>query len=233
MWDEVLAKKYGEPIDVANAVFEEYEKDDYKSKILKVDMTGSKILFAKKLDVMNEEFDTYVGALVADLIYKQHTLRTQTKENLEKVDNSSSNPLSQMLVDDLQRTDHLVYVDTALNLTEKESKAIKDGEPMDTDMVVKRSSQIAEKAYSFLKTLCVPKESTFSDLAYLKNMRLKTQIVDAKLAMQLEKDPNKAIRPMRVSEAGPDLEPVVIAGVAFFLDHINQLAVPVQPEALP
>ena len=38
-------------------------------------MTGASILFSKKLDVMNEEFDTYLGALVADLIYKQHVLR--------------------------------------------------------------------------------------------------------------------------------------------------------------
>ena len=52
-----------------------------------------------------------------------------------------------MLIDDLKRTEHLVYVDTALNLTEAESKAILDKEPIDPEKVVKRSAQIAEKAH--------------------------------------------------------------------------------------
>ena len=29
------------------------------------------------------------------------------------------------------------------------------------------------------------------------------------------------------------MEPVVIAGVAFYLDHENQIAIPVEPTALP
>lgn len=64
-------------------------------------------------------------------------------------------------------------------------------------------------------------------------MRLKTQIVNAQFAVELEEHPDKIIRPVRISEAGPELEPVVIAGVAFYLDHINQVAVPVHPETLP
>ena len=70
MCDEVLEKKYGEPLDVATAVFAEFETKEYKSRKLREDMTGAHVLFAKKLDVMNEEFDTHMGALVADLIYK-------------------------------------------------------------------------------------------------------------------------------------------------------------------
>ena len=70
MCEEVLSQKYGEPLDVAKAVFAEFETDEFKSGVLKTDMTAAHILFAKKLDVMNDEFDTHVGALVADLIFK-------------------------------------------------------------------------------------------------------------------------------------------------------------------
>lgn len=63
-------KKYGEPLDVATHIFKEFETEDYKAKKLRDDLTAQKVFFAKKLDVMNEEFDSYVGALVADLIYR-------------------------------------------------------------------------------------------------------------------------------------------------------------------
>ena len=68
--DERLAKKYGEPYDVAANIFKEFETKDFRARRLKDDLTGAKVLFHKKLDVMNEEFDTYVGALVADLIFR-------------------------------------------------------------------------------------------------------------------------------------------------------------------
>lgn len=76
MFEEVLSKKYGEPIDIAQHIFAEFETKDYKHKLLRNDLTAKNILFSKKLDVMNEEFDQLVGAMVADLIYKQHVLRS-------------------------------------------------------------------------------------------------------------------------------------------------------------
>lgn len=75
MAEEILSKHYGEPYDYASQIFKEFETKQYRSQRLRDDMTGASILFSKKLDVMNEEFDTYLGALVADLIYKQHVLR--------------------------------------------------------------------------------------------------------------------------------------------------------------
>ena len=74
--DEQLFKNYGEPYDVASTIFSKFETADFKPEKLRDDMTGKRIFFAKKLDVMNEEFDTYVGAMVADLIYRQHVLRS-------------------------------------------------------------------------------------------------------------------------------------------------------------
>lgn len=140
MCKEVIAKMYGEPLDIASAVFTEFEKPEYKSGHFKTDMTGAHILFAKKMDVMNDEFDAHMGALVADLIFKQHTLRSQTKMNLQRVDNATSNPLSKMLLDDLKRTEHLVFVDTALNISDDDRKAVLDGKPIDTERVASRSS---------------------------------------------------------------------------------------------
>jgi len=74
--------------------------------------------------VINEEFDTYVGAMVADLILKQHTLRAQSKANFESHGNSSNNEMSQILLEELSRTEHLVYVDTAIELSEAERDAV-------------------------------------------------------------------------------------------------------------
>ena len=139
MADEVMSKKYGEPIDVATHIFREFEAPAYKCRMLRDDMTGAEILYHKKLDVMNEEFDTYIGALVADLIYKQHILRSQTQKNLETL-KAMNNMQSQMLLDDMKRTDHLVYVDSALNISEEDDQAIKNKEPINVDRVVKRSA---------------------------------------------------------------------------------------------
>ena len=70
MADEVVGKKFGEPLDVATHIFREFETKAYKCKMLRDELTGADVLFHKKLNVMNEEFDTYIGALVAELIYK-------------------------------------------------------------------------------------------------------------------------------------------------------------------
>ena len=103
-------------------------------------MTQAKVFFAKKLDVMNEEFDTYLGALVADLIFKQHTLRSQVKSNLERVDNFANSELSQMLIEDLKRTDHLVHVENVMNLTEEELEKVRTGGDLDYSKVIQRKS---------------------------------------------------------------------------------------------
>ena len=229
MHEEVLSKKYGEPLDVATSIFKEFETKAYKAERLRDDLTGNQVLFAKKLDVMNEEFDTHIGAIVADLIFRQHTLRCQVQSNLQKVDNAANNPLTRMMVEEQKRTDHLIYVDTTLNVSDSEERAIKNGEPIDRRKIMKRSVQIAEKAHEFLKKLAVPIESAFSDPAYLRSIKIKTQIVDEKLARQLEKRPNFPIRPLAPGPMTSHLEPVVLGGVAFFLDHINQMVIPVKP----
>lgn len=82
-----------------------------------------------------------------------------------------------MLIEDMKRTDHLIYVDTTLSLTEQEHEAVKNQEPIDFDRVAQRKSQIAEQAYKFLMSLQTPLESTFSDTVYLHHLNLKQQVV--------------------------------------------------------
>ena len=62
-------------MDVAENIFKEFETKAYDSDKLKINMTAKKLWFDRKLEVMNDEFDSYIGALVASLVLKQHSLR--------------------------------------------------------------------------------------------------------------------------------------------------------------
>lgn len=79
----------------------------------------------------------------------------------------------------------------------------------------------------------VPLDSQFSDANFLRHLNVKTQVLSQKVMKELDKDPRYLIRPKDPGQRLPMLEPVVVAGVAFYLDHENQLAVPMKPVALP
>jgi len=66
---------------------------------------------------------------VADQIFKSHILRSQQQHNLEMIANKKGagsqqagpqSVLSALLMEELGRTDYLVYVDEALELTDEE-----------------------------------------------------------------------------------------------------------------
>ena len=65
MVENSIEKIYGEPLEFANKVFENFDTSSFRSKRLREDLCHKNILFNKKLDVMNDEFDEFVGALVA------------------------------------------------------------------------------------------------------------------------------------------------------------------------
>lgn len=54
------------------------------------------------------------------------------------------------MIEELRRTDHLVYVDTALELKDEEREAIKQQDAIDYDKIAKRRSQIAQRAHEYL-----------------------------------------------------------------------------------
>ena len=79
-----------------------------------------------------------------------------------------------MLLEDLKRNEHLVYVDTAMNLRPEDDEAIRHYDPFNDQVnVYERSTQIAQKAHGFLERLNVSAESQFSDTSYLKHLQLK------------------------------------------------------------
>ena len=49
----------------------------------------------------------------------------------------------------------------------------------------------------------------------------------------MEKHPKRPIHTVMPGQGGPNLEPIVLAGVAFYLDHENQMVIPIEPAALP
>ena len=82
MVEHSIDKIYGEPLEFANRVFEGFETSDFKSKRLREDIVHRNILFNKKLDVMNDEFDEFIGALVAQLIFQQCIIDEKRKKNV-------------------------------------------------------------------------------------------------------------------------------------------------------
>ena len=65
MVESTIEQKHGEPLDFANEVFKAFEGKDFRSKRLREDLCHRNVLFNKKLDVMNDEFDELIAALVA------------------------------------------------------------------------------------------------------------------------------------------------------------------------
>ena len=53
-------------------------------------------------------------------------------------------------MDEMSRTEHLVHVDNAMDLTDNERAQIKLSGPIDMEKLVRRRSQIAKKAHEFL-----------------------------------------------------------------------------------
>ena len=69
MLENSIEKKFGEPLDMATKVFQDFETKDFKAKRLREDLCHRNVIFNKKLDVMNDEFDEFIAALVAQLIF--------------------------------------------------------------------------------------------------------------------------------------------------------------------
>lgn len=80
----------------------------------------------------------------------------------------------------MQRTDHLVHVDTAFEMSETEHSAIKTEQlPAEyREMMFERRSKIALRAHEFLSGMQVPIEAQFSDLNYFKFMKMKTKLIN-------------------------------------------------------
>jgi hypothetical protein len=77
-YNQFVAKKVdtkvGNAIDVANRVLEPLEKNHFKYDHISGDLIHKNILFHKKLEIINLEFDDKIAALVAQLLFKQYVI---------------------------------------------------------------------------------------------------------------------------------------------------------------
>ena len=79
------------------------------------------------------------------------------------------------MIEELGRTEQLVYVDTALPKPEQEDNLgdISSTKPIDQERILERRTRIAEKAYGFLKQLKVPQKALFTDPSYYRHLKTK------------------------------------------------------------
>ena len=171
------------------------------------------MFFHKKLDVINLEFDGKIAALVAQLLFKQSVVEEKKKELLQKLSISNNNEEIRQLKHELSNTEGLFKVDDTMAFTIDERKLISDPKYQPSELELRRRiTRISRKAMQFLRKLKVPNEQIFSDPKFHKAMKIKA-IPEPKLSLQKRRN----------------LKPVIVAGIAFYLDHDNQIAVPMSP----
>lgn len=209
----------GQALEVANKVLEPLDPDTFKYQLLKDDLMHQNMFYHKKLDVINMEFDGKIAALVAQLLFKQSIVESQKKDLLKKLAASRDNEEIRQLKKELQNRDGIFKVDDTMHFTADERKKLNDPKFQPNEYELrKRITRISMKALQFLKKLNVPNEAIFSNSKLSKAMRIRAEKVD---------DGN--FLAMAQKNIQPNLKPVIVAGVAFYLDHDNQMAVPMDP----
>jgi hypothetical protein len=176
--DEKIENLLGDPLTIAQEMLAPFETPAFKSEKLVNDLYHKNVLFHKKLDVINSEFDEMIAALVAQLIFKQHVVNEQKKVLLDHVKNSRDvNGTAAILKSELSNNSHLLYVDDTLRFNSNERHAFTNAQFDPNDAFLrKRMTMIAENAMKFLKKLSVPKESIFSDQKFFRTLRLRAEV---------------------------------------------------------
>ena len=122
--------------------------------------------------------------------------------------------------------DHLVHVDTLIT---DPSKRVDFSAPDGTHRLARRANNIAIKAYEFLRKMKVPNDAMFSHSRYWTHKRIRVGVTDDIMQQRAQQQAEKVGR-VDPKNASPHMEPVVVAGVAFYLDHETQQAYPVRPQ---
>ena len=92
------------------------------------------------------------------------------------------------------------------------------GAARNDNRVARRANNIAIKAHEFLRKMKVSNENMFSHSKYWTHKRIRVGVTDD-INNREHKVPKGKLRQIDPKEAGPHMEPVVVAGVAFYLDH--------------
>jgi hypothetical protein len=106
-----------------------------------------------------------------------------------------------------------------MNFSEGQRKLFDNPNFIPTEADLRKcTTRIAQKTMQYLKKLKVPNEGIFTHPKFYKAMRVKAVPVDDGSIMQ---QASKTLK--------QNLRPVIVAGIAFYLDHEKQEAVPMSP----
>jgi hypothetical protein len=107
-----------------------------------------------------------------------------------------------------------------MNFNENERSLFDDPNFIPTEVDLRKCmTRIARKTMQFLKKLKVPNEGIFSHPKFYKAMKVVAEPADAAGILQA------ASRTMKRKH----LKPVIVGGIAFYLDHERKEAVPMSP----
>jgi len=121
-----------------------------------------------------------------------------------------------------EEKDHNLHVDTLIT---DESKRVDFSAPGGAHRLARRANNIAIKAHEFLRKMKVPNDSMFSHSRYWTHKRIRVGVTDDIMQQRSQ----GVVGRVEPKNASPHMEPVVVAGVAFYLDHDTQQAYPVKP----
>jgi hypothetical protein len=195
------------------------EADHFKYDHARDDFLHQNVMFHKKMEVINMEFDDKIAALVAQLMFKQSFVESKKRDLLAKLSSCKDVGEIIQLKVELQNIESLLKLDDVMNFTPEERELYSDPNVIPGENELKkRLTRIARKAMQFLRKLRVPNEDIFSHIKFHKALRIRAEKVEDGNFLDV------AARSMKAN-----IKPVIVAGIAFYLDHNKKQAVPMSP----
>jgi hypothetical protein len=121
----------------------------------------------------------------------------------------------------LTNKESIFTIEDTMQFDKNERKVFEDSDYIPTEEEIrKRMTRIAKKAMQYLKKLKVPTESIFSQPKMHRALKIRSEAVcDGGFQQTINK----------ISKEG--LKPVIVAGMAFYLDDSQKVVVPMSPSS--
>ena len=229
MVDEVLGQKYGDPFKVAQDMFKHLDTPELQDPNINFFKMQLRTLFSTKMDVINDEFDDYLAALVAQNMFEEYIRREKIKDNLTKIDTGHGvSQAVEVYKYALNSKDHLLYLNTLLGgKTEDLEEFLMS---FNSEEKIKSRVSVTKKCEEYLKKLRMPKTNMWKDGMMPPQHQFKKGSIEA-IVFDQERhfgdrddsgdEVNITVDAIEPSKALADeqMEPAVVGGMAFFLDH--------------
>ena len=216
--------------DTVQKMFGMYQDIRFKNHKATCDLYGNRVIFLSKLEQMNSEFDSTIGACCANLMYQQWAIDHGRKERIDKFHRLGQPEMANIEQREVNFRDCMIFIDHFMDLNDS-YEAYKAVDPKYMGRVLKpRVTKIAEYAKLFLSQLKVPLGQMYSEKKRAK-VELK-QGKDHYYGRQIAgKEPPPAV--YQVPEDlldGANLETDIctVGGMEFVIDHVHKQAYPVQ-----